>query len=109
MPGWTGEFQSFELAFRMQMEAAEAFDVDREPRHIHELYGDGVHARQTIIARRLLERGVRYVQLWHARAAVGQPRPNRIESPQTRTRDRSADRRFVDRPQTARGCWMTRL
>ena len=62
--------QSFELAFRMQMEAADAFDVDREPRHIHELYGDGVHARQTLIARRLLERGVRYVQLWHG---AGQP------------------------------------
>jgi hypothetical protein len=68
--------QSFELAFRMQMEAAEAFDVDREPRHIHELYGDGVHARQTIIARRLLERGVRYVQLWHG---AGQPWDNHAQ------------------------------
>jgi hypothetical protein len=57
--------QSFELAFRMQVEAAEAFDISREPRHICELYGPGVHARQTLIARRLLERGVRYVQLWH--------------------------------------------
>jgi len=57
--------QSFELAYRMQMEAADAFDISREPAHIRELYGAGVHARQTLIARRLLERGVRFVQLWH--------------------------------------------
>jgi len=62
--------QSFELAFRMQMEAADAFDVEQEPEHIQQMYGSGVHARQTLIARRLLERGVRYVQLWHG---AGQP------------------------------------
>ncbi len=65
--------QSFELAFRMQVEAADAFDVSREPKHIRELYGSGVHGRQTLIARRLLERGVRYVQLWHG---AGQPWDN---------------------------------
>jgi arylsulfatase A-like enzyme len=71
--------QSFEMAFRMQLEAAEAFDITREPGHIRELYGDGVHGRQTLIARRLLERGVRYVQLWHG---AGQPWDNhsQIES-----------------------------
>lgn len=68
--------QSFELAFRMQTEAAEAFDVADEPKHIQELYGPGVHARQTLIARRLLERGVRYVQLWHG---AGQPWDNHAE------------------------------
>ena len=57
--------QSFELAYRMQSEAADAFDVTKEPEHIRKMYGDGVHARQTLIARRLLERGVRFVQLWH--------------------------------------------
>jgi hypothetical protein len=65
--------QSFELAFRMQTEAADAFDVSKEPQHIRDLYGDGVHARQTLIARRLLERGVRMVQLWHG---SGQPWDN---------------------------------
>ena len=65
--------QSFELAYRMQMEAAEAFDVSREPQHVLDLYGPGVHARQTLIARRLVERGVRYVQLWHG---AGQPWDN---------------------------------
>ena len=57
--------ESFELAFRMQTEAAEAFDISRESKATRDLYGDGVHGRQTLIARRLLERGVRYVQLWH--------------------------------------------
>jgi hypothetical protein len=57
--------QSFELAYRMQSEAADAFDISHEPEHVRRMYGDGVHARQTLIARRLLERGVRFVQLWH--------------------------------------------
>lgn len=65
--------RSFELAFRMQSEAADAFDVTREPRHVRDLYGEGVHGRQTLIARRLVERGVRYVQLWHG---AGQPWDN---------------------------------
>ena len=65
--------QSFELAFRMQRDATEAFDLSSEPKHIQEAYGDGVHGRQTLIARRLIERGVRYVQLWHG---AGQPWDN---------------------------------
>ena len=68
--------QSFELAFRMQTDAAEAFDVGQEPKHIQDMYGPGVHARQTLIARRLLERGVRYVQLWHG---AGQPWDNHTQ------------------------------
>lgn len=62
--------QSFELAFRMQQEAAEAFDVSREPQHTLDLYGSGTQARQILIARRLVERGVRYIQVWHG---AGQP------------------------------------
>lgn len=62
--------QSFELAYRMQMEASDAFDVSREPKHIREMYGPGLHARQLLIARRLVERGVRFVQVWHG---AGQP------------------------------------
>ncbi|MBM3876367.1 MAG: DUF1501 domain-containing protein [Verrucomicrobia bacterium] len=65
--------QSFELAYRMQMEAADAFDVTREPEHVRAMYGEGIHARQTLIARRLLERGVRFIQLWHG---AGQPWDN---------------------------------
>ncbi|TVS13116.1 MAG: DUF1501 domain-containing protein [Planctomycetaceae bacterium] len=65
--------QSFELAFRMQTEAADAFDVSREPQHILDMYGPGVQARQILIARRLVERGVRFVQVWHG---AGQPWDN---------------------------------
>jgi len=57
--------QSFELAYRMQMDANDAFDISREPADIKKLYGDGTQARQMLIARRLLERGVRFVQVWH--------------------------------------------
>jgi hypothetical protein len=62
--------QSFELAFRMQRDAQEAFDISREPQYIRDLYGPGVHARQLLIARRLLEKGVRFIQVWHG---AGQP------------------------------------
>ena len=72
-PRLDARIQSFELAFRMQTEAAEVFDISREPQHIRDLYGNGVHGRQTLIARRLLERGVRMVQLWHG---AGQPWDN---------------------------------
>src|SRR6476646_9756417 len=48
--------QSFELAYRMQMEADDALDLSREPEHIWKLYGDGIQGRQMMIARRLLER-----------------------------------------------------
>ncbi len=65
--------QSFELAYRMQMEAAEVFDLAREPQAVRDLYGPGVQGRQLLIARRLLERGVRFVQVWHG---PGQPWDN---------------------------------
>ena len=57
----------------MQRDAEDAFDVSREPKHIQDAYGPGVQARQILIARRLIERGVRMVQLWHG---AGQPWDN---------------------------------
>jgi arylsulfatase A-like enzyme len=65
--------ESFELAYRMQMDATDAFDVSKEPQHIRDMYGPGTQARQILIARRLLEKGVRYVQVWHG---AGQPWDN---------------------------------
>jgi hypothetical protein len=62
--------QSFELAYRMQMDASDAFDVSKESNRVRDLYGPGVQGRQLLIARRLLERGVRFVQVWHGE---GQP------------------------------------
>lgn len=61
---------SFELAYRMQIEAADAFDIRHETQHVRDAYGDTVQGRQLLIARRLIERGVRFVQVWHGQ---GQP------------------------------------
>jgi len=65
--------QSYELAYRMQMDATDAFDISKEPESIRKMYGDGTYARQVLIARRLLERGVRYIQLYQG---AGQPWDN---------------------------------
>jgi len=73
--------KSYELAARMQLSAPEALDISREPKYIHEMYGleHGKSAfdkninpieeadyfgRKCLVARRLLERGVRFVQIW---------------------------------------------
>ncbi len=69
-PQLEARIQAFELAFRMQTEAAEVFDVSREPKEVLDRYGPGVQARQILIARRLIEKGVRFVQVWHG---AGQP------------------------------------
>jgi hypothetical protein len=66
-PQLEARIQSYEQAYRMQSAATEAFDVDQEPQHIRDLYGDTVQARQILIARRLVERGVRMVQVWHGK------------------------------------------
>ncbi len=64
-PQLEARIQSFELAYRMQLEATDAFDISKEPESIREMYGSTVQARQLLIARRLLERGVRVVQCYH--------------------------------------------
>lgn len=69
-PRLESRIRSFELAYRMQSEATDAFDISREPQAIRDLYGPGPYARQCLMARRLLERGVRFIQLWHG---DGQP------------------------------------
>jgi hypothetical protein len=69
-PALEARLASMELAWRMQFEASEAFDVSREPKHVLDRYGDTPQGRQMLIARRLVERGVRYVQIWHGE---GQP------------------------------------
>ena len=61
--------QSFELAYRMQSAAPEAINIAAEPKHIQDLYGIGVpkcdhFSRQCLVARRLVERGVRFVQIY---------------------------------------------
>jgi len=65
--------ESFELAYRMQSEATDAFDITKEPQAMRELYGAGTAGRQLLITRRLLERGVRFIQVW---TGGGQPWDN---------------------------------
>ncbi|HEY0456693.1 MAG TPA: DUF1501 domain-containing protein [Verrucomicrobiae bacterium] len=55
---------SLELAFRMQFEAQEAFDITKESEVTRKLYGDGEFANACLIARRLAERGVRMTQIY---------------------------------------------
>ena len=62
--------KSLETAFRMQFEASEAFDVNRETKATREAYGSGHFANGCLLARRLVERGVRFVQLYYG---DGQP------------------------------------
>ena len=62
--------ESYELAYRMQRAAPEAVDVESEPETTRNLYGmddprTAPFARQCLMARRLVERGVRFVQLYH--------------------------------------------
>jgi hypothetical protein len=61
---------SLEMAFRMQTEATEAFDVSKEPVKVRDSYGKGYFADACLAARRLVERGVRMVQVFYGN---GQP------------------------------------
>ena len=97
--------QSFELAYRMQMEATDAFDIEPgAAARSATLYGPGVQApAAACIARRLVERGVRFVQLYHG---DGQPWDSHDDiaraPPHARRRMRPGDRRAADRPEAAR-------
>ncbi|MGB7347966.1 MAG: DUF1501 domain-containing protein [Pirellulaceae bacterium] len=64
---------SMELAFRMQSAGTDAFDLASEPQHIRDLYGETIQGRNLLVARRLAERGVRYIQCYHG---AGQPWDN---------------------------------
>jgi len=63
-PQLEARIQAFEMAYRMQMEATDAFDINKEPQNIRDLYGSTPQGKQLLIARRLVERGVRFVQVW---------------------------------------------
>ncbi len=59
----------YEMAFRMQTSVPEAMDIAKEPEYIHQMYGtqpsENAFSNNCLLARRLLERGVRFVQLFH--------------------------------------------
>jgi hypothetical protein len=89
---------SFELAARMQVEASAALDLSKEPKEVHDLYGTGnpetaTYGRQCLLARRLVENGVRFVQLLHR----GQPWDTHVRN------DKETEKvcRKTDRPTAA--------
>lgn len=57
--------ESYEIAFRMQAESLDAFDINKESADTRAAYGTSEQGKQLLIARRLIERGVRMVQVWH--------------------------------------------
>ncbi len=57
--------QQYELAFRMQMAVPDLIDFSSEPAHVLEAYGEGQFAKNCLLARRLAENGVRFIQLYH--------------------------------------------
>lgn len=68
-PEITTRIAQYELAFRMQTSVPELMDISGEPKHILDMYGtqggDGSFASNCLLARRLAERGVRFIQLYH--------------------------------------------
>ena len=68
-PEIAARISQYEMAFRMQMSVPELVDFSDEPKHITDLYGtkgaDGTFASNCLLARRLAERGVRFIQLYH--------------------------------------------
>jgi uncharacterized protein (DUF1501 family) len=68
-PEITTRINAFEMAFRMQSSAPDLMDISSEPKHIQEMYGiepgKPSFANNCLLARRLVERGVRFVQLFH--------------------------------------------
>jgi hypothetical protein len=69
-PALEARIQSMETAFRMQFAATDAFDLNREPASVRAEYGTTHYANSCLLARRLVERGVRFVQIYYGN---GQP------------------------------------
>lgn len=69
-PALEARIRAMETAFRMQVAATDAFDLSREPQRIRDEYGKGHFANACLLARRLSERGTRFVQVYYGN---GQP------------------------------------
>jgi uncharacterized protein (DUF1501 family) len=67
------QIQALETAYHMQSEAAEAFDISREPEIVREAYGKTNFGQQCLLARRLCEFGVRFVQVYYLSKDNNQP------------------------------------
>ncbi len=60
-----GQIHAMETAFHMQREAMDTFDISREPESVRRAYGDSPFARSCLLARRLVESGVRFVTVYY--------------------------------------------
>ncbi len=86
-----GRIEAMETAYRMQFEASDAFDLSKEPEKVRESYGTGHFANGCLLARRLSERGVRFIQVYYGN---GQPWDTHSKHDE-QTRKLAAD---IDRP-----------
>ena len=91
-PEITTRISQYEMAFRMQMSVPELVDISKEPKGILDLYGakpgDGSFASNCLLARRLAERGVRFIQLFHRGWDAHNNLP-RVESRQSNDTDQA--------------------
>jgi uncharacterized protein (DUF1501 family) len=60
-----GQIKAMETAFHMQSQAMKTFDLSREPEHVRKAYGETPFARSCLLARRLVEDGVRFVTVYY--------------------------------------------
>lgn len=67
------QIRAMELAFNMQREASVAFDISHEPTRVQEMYGETPFGQSCLLARRLCENGVRFVQVYYVTKSGKQP------------------------------------
>ena len=95
---------SMETAYRMQTEAPEVFDIRKEPQSVLDMYGPGDVARGALMAVRLIEKGVRMVQLYYSK---GDPWDAHVDIMAHKVNARFSDQAFaaVIKDLKARGLW----
>ncbi|MBL4886443.1 MAG: DUF1501 domain-containing protein [Planctomycetaceae bacterium] len=83
--------KSMELAFRMQFAATDAFDIEQESKQTQQAYGDSQFSKSCLLARRLSERGVRFVQIYYGNRQPWDTHSNHNKTNETLCKD-------IDRP-----------
>src|SRR3954470_1535595 len=68
-----GQIKAMETAFQMQKRAMTTFDISREPQHVRDAYGDSTFGKSCLLARRLVEDGVRFVTVYYTANDNNQP------------------------------------
>jgi len=86
-PNLEARIRSMETAYRMQIEASDAFDISREPLKVRETYGQGHFANGCLLARRLAERGVRFTQVYYGNGQPWDTHSNHTASTRTLCQD----------------------